>query len=373
MKFKTNKKIINSISIIGILVLIILLYKRDIINLPKQEKKTVSTAEDLGVTVEVEKVKEENIIERLSYTASIYPKETVQLNFKIPGKITQFNVSEGNYVEKGEKIAKLDGSSIEAKLNTIQSKKDTINTNLIYLQSEEEKYRELLEGGAIPESSYDKIVHEINLLKMQFKELEAQKSELEVNQSDLVLISPISGIVKSVNGAIGEIGGGGQPLVVINHNKNATVKVNVSESDLNKLKVGTKTILTITGVKDPIETSISKIASNINPETRIGSVEIQNINSEETIIFGSSVYTEFIIQELESQIVISEKAIKQLKDKEVVYKIDGDHVNEIPIKTGIRINNRVQIIEGLESGDNLSIKNLDKLYDGAKIYVFKGE
>lgn len=367
------KKFMKNIGLISILAIIVILYKKDYIKLPQKPEKKVVEIEDQGVPIEVEEVKKEDLIRKRLYTGTIYPKETVELNFKTPGKISALNVKEGDYVKKGAVIATLDGSSLEASLKTMESKKETINKNKEYLKGEEEKLNQLLEGGAIPKSKYDELIHEIDILEMQLKEIDAQKFEVETNKRDLILSTPISGIVKVVNGNVGGIAGGGQPLVIIDHNKDATVKVNISELDLEKIKVGTKVNMNIFGEEKEIKSKVSRIVPNINPKTRIGEVEIQNVNSKKGLIFGSSVPTEFIIDEFKSQETISKNSIKILNDKEVVYKIEEETVREIPIKTGIEENNRVQIIEGVKPGDKLAIGNLDKLYDGAKIYVYKGE
>ena len=150
----------------------------------------------------------------------------------MPGEIVELNIKEGDYIKKGEIIASLDSVSIEAKLNTIEAKIDTIKVNLDYLKVEEERHRDLLEGGIIPQSLYDKINHEKNLAEMQLRELEATRNELSVNLQDTILISPIDGIVKIINSSIGETVPMGKPIVIIDYYKDATIKVNVSEYDL---------------------------------------------------------------------------------------------------------------------------------------------
>jgi len=47
-------------------------------------------------------------------------------------------------------------------------------------------------------------------------------------------------------------------------------------------------------------------------------------------------------------------------------------VKEVNISTGLTVGEKIEVVEGLNEGDKLAIKNLSKLYENAKVYVFKG-
>ena len=357
-----------------LLVVTIVLYKKKPIELNKKTKIVNTTPkEDLGIPIEIEKVKKENLIQKISYTGTLYPKDTAELSFKIAAEIIELNFKEGDYVSKGQIIGRLDDASIKAKLDTIQTKIDTLELNLDYLQQEEKRYGELLEGEAIPQTTYDKINHEKNMAEMQLKELRATEAELKTNLKDTILIAPMDGIIRAINASIGEIAAMGKSIVTIDYPRDAIVKVNISESDLEKVKTGTTALLNIKGIDEPITSKVTRVVSSINPTTRIGQVEIGGINSNNGLIFGASVDVEFVIDKAKEGNTISSNSIKQLKDGPVVYKIEDNHAQEVLIKTGIKVGNQVQVLEGLEERDIIATKNIDKLYNGAKVYVFKGD
>ncbi|WP_313755621.1 efflux RND transporter periplasmic adaptor subunit [Tissierella sp.] len=369
------RKYKNIIVFLAILFLGTIIYKKQILKSfiePKEniKKTNIIIEEDLGIPIETDKIIKEVIVEKLNYIGTIYPKDTVELSFKMPAEIIQLNIKEGEHIKAGDIIGRLDDSNIHAKLDTIQAKLKTIELNINYLSQEESKYRELLDNGAIPQNAYDKIKHEKDIAEMQLKELESTKIELELSLRDFVLISPIDGIVKNLNASIGEIALTGKPVALID-TEESIVKVNIGEMDLDKVKKDMEVNLALIGIENKINAKVTKIMPSINPATRIGEVEIANINGQ--FISGTSVEVEFIISKVDEGLTMPLNAIKELKDTSVVYKIVDNHVEEIPIKTGIKVNNRLQIIEGLEEGDIIAIKNLNKLYDDAKVTIFKGE
>ncbi|MEY8414764.1 efflux RND transporter periplasmic adaptor subunit [Tissierella praeacuta] len=371
----SNRKYKNMIVFLAILSLGILVYKKQILNPFIESKKNIKKTnaiieEDLGIPIETAEIIKEALVEKLNYIGTIYPKDTVELSFKIPAEIIQLNIKEGEHIKAGALIGRLDDSNIHAKLNTIQAKINTVEFNLNYLSQEENRYKELLDNEAIPQNTYDKVKHEKDIAEMQLKELESTKIELESSLKDFILISPIDGIVKNLNASIGEIALTGKPVAIID-TEESIIKVNIGEMDLDKVKKGMEVNLALIGIENKINAKVTKIMPSINPATRIGEVEIGNINGE--FISGTSVEAEFIIDKIEEGLTIPLNAVKELKDTLVVYKIVDNHVEEIPIKTGIKVNNRLQIIEGLEEGDVIAIKNINKLYDGAKVTIFEGE
>lgn len=330
--------------------------------------------EGLGVPIDAAEAVKGKLEEKITYVGTIYPRDTVQVLAAIPAEITEIYVKEGNYVAQGQTIAKLDDESIVAKLDTLQAKIDTIEYNLSYMRDEAEKQRVLYEGSAVPKAAYDKIVHETGMIEMQVKELYAQKAEIEVSLKNTVITAPMSGVVREVGCNPGDFAVAGKPVAIIDDLSRLTVKVNISESDLSKIKKGTPVLLTAAGVENKIPAKVTKVLPDINPQTRIGEVEIDAGKPQKgtQIILGTSVRTEFVTKVSEDGYMVPQGAIKQLTSGPVLYKLEGGFVQEVPIETGISSNSQVQVTEGLKESDKVAVSNIDKLYDGAKVYVFEG-
>jgi len=363
-----KEKVIKTILIFSVVLGVIGAFKI----IPSFTKGTSEeTSQDLGIPIEAIKAKKETIKECISYMGTLEPKETFEVSAKIPTTIKEIRVDKGDAVKKGETIALLDDESIKGKINTININIEKGKLNLEYLSKEEEKYRFLFKEGAISEAAYDKIRHEKEMADLQLKELISTRRELLINLEDTVIKSPIDGVIRVINYAPGDIAMMGKPIVIIDDVSSYKVVVPVSESDLKILGEDTYANLYISGESEIITTNISKISSSLNPKTRIGEVEFDNLGMR-SIPIGTSIRVEFILKEIKDALTIPGDSIKELADRRVVYVIEGNNVKEVEIKTGIKNGNSVQVLEGITEDKFIAKGDIYKLFDGAKVYIFKG-
>jgi len=371
-----KRKAIKIMVLILFLMAVIMVYQ-NVPLLPDQQADTLSHAEsdEKGIPIETIYVEKGTLTEKIAYVGTLYPKKTVEVSPKITGQIIHLSVEEGDFVHDGQVIARLDDDSLMAKINTTQAKIDTAEFNLVYLKEEEEKYRILFENGAFSKAAYDKIGHECGMVEMQLRELYALKNELSISLGDTMITAPMDGVIRKINYSTGDLAAAGKPLAVIDNISELIVKVNISESDLKKVNKNTPVLLKLPGQEGKTTAGITQFVPVLNSKTRIGEVEIGGIKPDKNveILLGSSIETQFIINEVNNSTTIPWEAVNQLTDRQVVYKFENDHVQEISVITGLRVNNRVQVMEGLHEGDRIAVTGLYKLYDGAKVYVFEGD
>lgn len=418
---KNNKKII-----IGIITLIIILLSLTMGFVRNYKKDEESKNNDLGIPIEMINVRLDSLTEGLNYIGTLESKLSVTLSTKIASQIVELNTEEGSMVQKGEVIAHLDNSQFIARLDTAIKKKetllinyaylvkevenfhisnpmvkkiDTLQVNYEYLSKQDEDYKILYSNGAISESAYEQVKHELDMVTMQLEEakaasldsynklvnqrdttfsqineLQANINELNLSIADTNIVAIGEGKVRTLYYQTGDLTAIGKPFAIIDNVKNLTVKVNVSEQDLKKISVGSRTKLKITGVEEEIEATVSKIMPSVNQNTRVGVIEIDVPAIENMdLTIGMSVEVRFITQEVQEEIIVPKSTIKSLKDKLFIYVIENDRVYEREIKTGLAVGDAIQITEGLKSGEKIATNNLAKLYDGAKVYIIKGD
>lgn len=392
----------------------------------RADKSAFAIEDDLGIPIELVTVGKSHIVEDISYIGTISSKKSTRLSPTIGGQILNMYVEEGSVVQSGDILAKIDDSQLAAshlttqkKLETLRTnysylngevenfhstnplvkKKDTLTSNYEYIKGEREKYQQLYEEGAIAKTEYEKIKqeedtvylqleeiqatandaynklkHERHMVERQIDELASSINEMEIKIDETLIRAPRKGLVKKIYYEEGELAQMGMPFAEIDDNDEFLVNVNITESDLNKINLEDKVALKIKGVEDEIITRVSKINSNINPETRVGTIEIGPIKAEEgvSLVSGNSAELRIIINEVKDKLVIPKSTIKKLDDENIVYLYKDGIVTERKITTGLTVGENTEVIEGLVEGDKIAAKNLSKLYQDAKAYVFKG-
>lgn len=418
-----NKKYIL-MAIIAI-VLIIVVFK--MINSIAAKKSSVSKNNDLGIPIEIESVLKGNMIEELNYVGTVEPNKSATISPTIAGQVVRVFIEEGSVVKRGDILIKIDDSQLVASLETTTKKLETLKTNFNYLsdeinkfyetsplitqlqsaqtnydylKTEKENYKGLFEEGAIPKTTYDKIeqetnsaflkteelkaminntydtmVHEKNIAQKQIDEFNSLINELNVKIEDTIIKAPISGVVRMRSVDVGDLAVVGKPVVTIDDIEEFIIKVNISENDIKKISVNSKATIKTNELNYEKETVVNKIIPNVNPNTRIGLIELGPIKNENITSFysGNSVEVKINVNEAKNKLIIPKKSIKSLNNKDIVYLYNDGIVNEIEITTGIAVGENVEVKAGLKEGDLVAANNLSKLYENALVYVFKGD
>ena len=416
-----KKKIIFFIVIL-ISILIIIMIKNN-----QSLKKETSNSLDLGVPIQVENVELGNLTKSIHYTGLMESKSTVNISSKITAEIKDIYVNEGDWVEKGSLIAKLDDSKLIANKKTLESKLKTLQINssylsqevsdyytsssaiyslekleseITYLNDQKMKMKALLDAGAIPKNTYDELEqkslsmdiqknelkstidnnyesleNQKNMLNSQIEELKTMIDEIDMTIKDTEIRAPLSGNIRVINYEKGDLAIGTKPFVTIDDRNEMKVLVSVSEKDLSNIKENGKVKLGIIGRGLNLDAQITKISSYMNSKTKMTDVEI-NINQEEILdelIIGSTVDVEFVIEESENSPLISKESLVKQTDATYVYTVKDGLVTKKQVEIGIEVKDKVAILNGIETGEKIAIKNLKNLYDGAKVYIYQGE
>ena len=416
-----KKKLIFFIAIL-ISIIIIIIVKNN-----QSLKKETSNALDLGVPIQVENVEFGNLTKSIHYTGLMESKSTVNISSKITAEIKDIYVNEGDWVEKGSLIAKLDDSKLIANKKTLESKLKTLKINSSYISQEVSDYyisssaiyslekleseityvndqkmkmKILLDAGAIPKNTYDELEQQSlsmdiqknelkttidnnyeslenqkNMLNSQVEELKTMIDEIDMTIKDTEIRAPLSGNIRVINYEKGDLAIGTKPFVTIDDRNEMKVLVSVSEKDLSNIKENGKVKLGIIGRGLNLDAQITKISSYMNSKTKMTDVEI-NINQEEILdelIIGSTVDVEFVIEESENSPLISKESLVKQTDATYVYTVKDGLVTKKQVEIGIEVKDKVAILNGIETGEQIATKNLKNLYDGAKVYIYQGE
>jgi HlyD family secretion protein len=415
------KKSKNKIAVAIVIIIVLSIALGRTVFLSLSEEQNIEKDSN-GVYANLMKVKKDKLIEELNFIGTVRNDSSSTLSTKITGEINQILINEGDYVEKGDSLLILDKSQLEASMKTILQKENTLNTQISYLKEqistfyssnplmdkietvenniefqerELSKMEKLYEGDAISKTELDKAKHQLNTLKIQkselkstadnnfeqlvheknmsekqLEELKSSLDEIELSISNSQLTAPYDGIISQVMVEEGELAMPNKPALIISSTENQKIVINLSEADLKKVKKDTRVEFKI-GTNDEIHLGqVTYVSSNLNPATRVGTVEVL-INSSKVYSSGSSAEVKFILSEIEDQILIPASSIKTLTDKNVVYIYKEDIVREREIELGRKTGNMYQVLSGLEVGDVIAENNLDSLYDGTSIYTFE--
>jgi len=320
----------------------------------------------------------------LELVGDVRPFSMVDIFPKIPGKIIEkIFVEKGDLVKKGDLVAVLESSAIEARieeagaaLESAQARVKQAQANLEILEKDRERLVNLYQQKAIAlqkvdhiEAQYTAALESRRLATAQVKQARAAIKQLTISYNDHWVYAPAGGYISTRYVDKGAMSAPGKPLFRISDENILKIISSVAEKEFLFIKKGLKVVIK-TGVFPDKEFSgvVSIISPTINPTTRTGEIEIQVKNAKQTL--RSGMFVRVFLNFGQRQVTaVSRDALVRLPGtgSYYVYVVKEKRAVLTNIKVGIFQNNLVEVREGLSPGEKVIIKGLGRIKDGVLV------
>ena len=159
-------------------------------------------------------------------------------------------------------------------------------------------------------------------------------------------------------------------IIIITLDDNSTIysDIKIPENYSAFMKKGLPVEAKITSYKDKIfEGEVDFVSSRINADTRslLTRIKINNKNLE---LISGSLLEVGVKFNLRKSLSVPDTSVMVEGDKSYVYKINNENIaNKAEVKTGLRIDKKIEIISGLTEGDIVVAEGLKKVRHRGKI------
>ncbi|MGD1091205.1 MAG: efflux RND transporter periplasmic adaptor subunit [Bryobacteraceae bacterium] len=192
-----------------------------------------------------------------------------------------------------------------------------------------------------------------------------------VQQSYARVVSPINGVVADRSVYAGEMPAAGTPIVSIVDISQVVARANVPVKEASSIHVGRPA--RITGPDGDLAGKVTVVSPAVDPNTTTVEVWVQAENPGEKLRPGGTVRVAIIAETIQNTMVLPAAALLNSDEGgQQVMVIDKDSVaHERKVSVGIRQGDRVQIISGLQEGDQVVTSGGLGLEDKAKVTIQK--
>ena len=307
------------------------------------------------LTVDAMVVQPQLLDNKIITTGTLLANEEVQLKPEIAGKVTDVLFTEGSRVSKGDLLLKINSGELEAQLKG----KEIEEKQASDLES---RARQLFEIKGISQQDYDKTANTLNMIKAQKEAIQAQLAKTEI-------VAPFDGIIGLRYVSPGSYVSTDMLVATLDDIDPVKVEFSVPEKYARQIKKGNAITALVGDSETEYKGTVYAVESKIDLETRTIKARAKIPNIKGNLIPGSFARVEIILEQLPKAIVVpSESIIPELNLEKVFICVDGK-ARSVPVKTGIRTETSVQIIEGLNPQDTLILTGLLQLSDGKKVQI----
>ena len=266
-------------------------------------------------------------------------------------RIEKIFVEVGDVVRKGQQLVKMESTQLATSLAQLEN-----------LKIELERVKALYQSGGVSKQQLDQMQTQYDVAKKSAENL----------KDNIYLTSPINGIVTARNFDNGDVSAT-QPILQVMQINPVKLKINIPESFYNSVKKGMHvTAKTEIFGEEEFLGTISLIYPTIDPLTRTFTCEVKVNNANSKLKPGMFGRVELNLGKA-STIMVSDKAIvKQSGSNDKYVFIEKNGVVEYrKVQLGRRLEDKIEVINGVEDGENVVITGQSKLMDGTKVEVIK--
>ncbi|MBR4909536.1 MAG: efflux RND transporter periplasmic adaptor subunit [Acidaminococcaceae bacterium] len=305
-------------------------------------------------TVKTASVEYGNLQKSVSATGSLTALDNVDISSKITGRIVEVFVEENDHVKAGQLLLRLDDSSLKA---TEEQREATLNEAALTL----ERYRRLVEKGAIAQQAYDTAL-------MNYRVAKAAHEQAVSNTNDTYIYSPIDGYVIGKPTPVGQTISSGisspQVIMSIANLDKMQIETLVDESDIGQIKVGQKVEFTVDSYPEETFEGIVRLISRSATTTNnvvYYKVYVDVANSKNKLFPTMTARTNIIISEAGNVLMVPQNCIFFDGGRKYVKKYDPQtkQETEIDVEVGMSGDESIAVkSDQLRQGDKLVVKTL---------------
>ncbi|MGE4283169.1 MAG: efflux RND transporter periplasmic adaptor subunit [Clostridia bacterium] len=335
------------------------------------------------IDVNVYQLKETGIVSSISSSGKIEEVHKVDLYVNIPLKVQELRVKEGDKVEEGEPLVKLEIQGLKLELEQARANLEieklnfasTMRKNYSTFEFKEEGIPSLEgnETAAAVFSSEDAIT--VYQKKVEIAELKVQELEKKLKQQPETLISPITGVITAVNIKQGTLTNAAQPVIIISDIDSLQIKVDVEEYYISKIREGQEVEITAEAFEEKnysgIVKKISPVAKQIpsgQSTSTVVEIIIDILDEDSLLKPGFSARVKVLTDNKEKTLILPYEAIIQDEgNNDIVYIVSNNRAYKRKITTGIELELEIEVLTGLKEHDRVILNPAPNMKDGMKV------
>jgi HlyD family secretion protein len=381
------------------------------------------------VPVQLVAVEKSAMQEKITADAVLFPIAQSAIPAKISAPVKRFLVNRGSHVRSGQLLAILENRDLAAAAHENKGSYDQAQAQYTSttaadlpqevrkaqldaqatkqtLEAQQKIYdsrKDLVQQGALPRKELDQSGVDLTNARNQYEiaqkhldslnaigkqltmksaagQLESAQGKYQGAAAQLSyseIKSPINGVVTERPLYPGEMAAAGTPLLTVMDISQVVAKAHIPQPSAALLKVGDAATIQVPGMETPFPGKVTIVSPALDPNSTTVEVWVQAKNTGERLKPGTSVQVSMIARSVPDALPIPVVALLTAPDGTNSVMVAGrcakgknasdQCAHQKTVKTGIREDDRIQIVEGLQAGDQIVATGAYGLPDNSKI------
>lgn len=306
------------------------------------------------VVVQTSVVEAKEIPRTISAVGDLESPQNTQLAAEVSGRIVSLDVSEGEEVEAGHVLARLDDQQARAAVSVAEAR----------FRNAQATIRRLKTLGV------EQLIAQQELDDAQ-AELDGARGELEQARTSLdktIIRAPFSGVLGLRQVSLGAFVDAGEPIVRVTQTQPLHLHFGLPQQAFSELHLGQKVRGVVGHCGTRFGGQVSAIDPYVDPATRTVPVQATVPNIERNLLPGMATTIKVELESIPNALTVPESAVVRQGTARFVYTVDEDRtVVRRDVTLGEYLRGEVQVTSGLTEGATVVAAGHQKLRPGAKV------
>ncbi len=306
------------------------------------------------------------VAQTMTLTGSLEPVAQGVAKARAVGTLLGAAKREGERVRAGEILAQVDSADLRMRVSQQESLRAQAGAQLETARKNRQAQQALLEKGFISQGAFDNTEGTFLATKAAADAAQAQVNIATQALRDTSVVAPMAGVISRRHVEPGERVTNEMTVYTIMQVDSLEFAPQVPAEEAAKLAVGREMELTIAGIAQPLQATITRIAPMANAGTRTVDVRAKVANPALTLKAGMSASAVVALGEASTAVVIPIDAIRSADTAPHVYVLVGNLAKRIAVTLGARDERAGTIVltAGAKAGDRVISARVQEIKDG---------
>lgn len=341
-----------------------------------------------ATSVETITVSREDISRQIRSFGNIKAEYIVQVTPQVSNRVTKIYADLGDTVSQGERLAKIYDvpfqDQYEQALATLEQSRAAFQRD----SSQFERQKQLRERDLISATEFDNARATYQNSKAQLQSSRANLTQSKENLDNTIIRSPVFGVVLTRNLAEGDLATSGQVAFEIANLTGYETRVYLPLEEWRAVNAGQEVTFRVSNQRESsAKGRVSRISPRLDPVTGLGEVVISLTETGNSIFQGVLVEAIINVETHNQSVVVPRSALVenvqtliepesntiQLSRTYSAFVIQDDSIAiKRDLELGIEQGDKVEIVRGLQAGDQIVVTGQNGLEDSSKVRIATG-
>ncbi len=325
-----------------------------------------------GVSYQTEQVTRGEVSTSITATGTIEPVTEVEVGTQVSGIISHIYVDYNDEVKKGQVIAELDKSTLNARLASAQAQLASAKSDFVYQKKNLERMKELHNKQFISDDEYETAELAFDQAKATYEAQQLSVDEAKTNLGYATITSPIDGVILSREVEEGQTVAASMTtptlFIIAQDLTDMRVIADVDEADIGNVKEGQRVTFTVDAFpNDVFEGFVTQVRQEATTESNVVTYEvvISAPNPDLKLKPGLTASVNIFTLERQNVLTVSAKALRFIPKETMVeegdsivdcasrtklWVKDGHALKAVPVEVGSSNGVTTEIISGVDEG-----------------------